>query len=249
MGPEKRWQFRDDLGWTMELGGIAPVEGRRRPQRDLVPRRQPRVAARLVDLPARRGIQRQRPHDLADAVDQHAADLRRDPGQALRHLRPGRLADRADADAQPGAALRRAVRLVQRGPRRPARAHRRTAGPAVRDVTRCRFRSIEGADARGDRNNFGPRVGAGVGRRRRRPHQRARRLRAVLRQHAHAAELRRADVAAEPADHHQQPELPRRAAGPFARSVRVDRAAEHHRDGQRQRQRLRAPVQHRRVAR
>ena len=62
--------------------------------------------------------------------------------------------------------------------------------------------------SRGDRNNFGPRVGVawdvvGDG-----AHQRPCRLRPVLRQHAHAAELRRADLAAGAKHHHQQPELP-----------------------------------------
>ena len=62
-------------------------------------------------------------------------------------------------DAQPRPALRRPVRLVQRGPRRSAGAHRRQA--RARRLRRTRFpsRSIDGADTRGDRNNFGPRIG------------------------------------------------------------------------------------------
>ena len=52
MGPEKRWQFRDDLGWMIGDRRNAPVEGRRRPQRHLLPRRQPRLAAGHMDLPS-----------------------------------------------------------------------------------------------------------------------------------------------------------------------------------------------------
>ena len=66
------------------------------------------------------------------------------------------LAPRPDAESR--AALRRAVRVVQRGPDGPARRDRRQAGPAFGSYP-LPIPFHDGADQRGDRNNFGPRVG------------------------------------------------------------------------------------------
>ena len=82
---------------------------------------------------------------------------------------------------------------------------------------------------RGDFNNFGPRVGMAWDPAEQRRDEHPRRLRDVLRQHADAAELQRADVAAGEADHHHASDVPRSARRAVARLVHHHRAAEHHR--------------------
>ena len=82
---------------------------------------------------------------------------------------------------------------------------------------------------RGDKNNFGPRVGMAWDPAQQRRHQHPRGVRVVLRQHADAAELRRAHLAAGEADHDPEPELSRSVRRPDARIVPGDDAAD--RDG------------------
>ena len=185
-----------------QVGRHASVEDGRRLQPRVVLVRQPELAARLLDVPARRAVRRQRSHargptqyqntlpTYADIPVTHLSAYLQDDWQIGR-----------GADAQPRAPLRRAVRLVQRGHRRICRrASPRSSGPA--SASRLPIPFLEGSDRRGDRNNFGPRVGVAWD-----PWQSGRTnihggLRHVLRQHAHAAELRRADVAAGEDDHH-----------------------------------------------
>ena len=84
--------------------------------------------------------------DVAHAVHQHAADLRRHSGDALLRLSAGRLADRPRADAQSRASLRRAVRRRStRTSRICRRASPRSSGPA--SASRCRFRSSKARTA------------------------------------------------------------------------------------------------------
>ena len=250
MGPEKRWEFRDDLGWTMELGGVAPVEGRRRLQR---------ASRSAATTSGRRSGTWTFPRDAEYNVNdrttyptqwvEHAADLRARSRSST--SRPTcRTTGRSPSALTLNLGLRYDVQFGSYNEDLDDLLGRigEQAGPDVRDLpaadsvpSRARTRAAT-ATTSGRASALAWDVD------RRRPDQRPRRLRPVLREHAHAAELRRAHVAAEPADHHQQPELPGCAAGPLARPVRLDRAAQHHRDGQRQRQRLRPSVQHRRVA-
>ena len=117
------------------------------------------------------------------------------PDQDICRLPPGRLAAGERADPQPRAALRPAEGLVQRGHPRPAL---RIPDKLGRDgsVPARRLGGDAVAVGRGDRNNFGPRVGLAWDPARQRRDQHSRRVWHVLRQHADAAELQRADLAA-----------------------------------------------------
>ncbi len=160
MGPEKRWEFRDDLGWTMELGGSH--QWKTGVDFSVISFRGDNLGSPLGTWTFPRDAE----YDVNDRTTYPTQwvstlpDLRRDPGQALRDLHAGRLADREQPDAQHGAALRRPVRLLQRGPRRSAGPHRRSAGPAVCDLPAADSVPSTASDARGDGNNFGPRIGA-----------------------------------------------------------------------------------------
>ena len=105
------------------MGRNASVEDGRRLQQHSIRGRQHRLAARQLDVPEGRPLQRQRPDHLSDAVHELAADVREHPDEDLRRLHPGRLAGGQRPDAEPWSALRPAEGIVQRGPARTAREH------------------------------------------------------------------------------------------------------------------------------
>ncbi len=118
------------------VGRHASVEDGRRLQQHPVRRRQHEFAARQLDVPEGRALQRQRSDHLSDAVHELAADLRQHSDQDLRRLHPGRLAGGERSDVQPRPALRPAEGLVQRGPARTCSRAFRTSSDAT-----ARFRS------------------------------------------------------------------------------------------------------------
>ena len=135
MGPEKRWEFRDDLGWTLELGGFHQFKTG--VDFSVISFQGDNLGSPLGSwtFPRDAEYDVERPDDVSDAVDEHAADLCRDSREARRHLHPGRLAGRAPRHTQPGAALRHPVRLLQPGPGRSPGPHRRQARAAVRHLS------------------------------------------------------------------------------------------------------------------
>jgi outer membrane receptor protein involved in Fe transport len=195
MGPERRWQVKDDLGWTMEMGGTH--QWKVGVDFSLISFRGDNLGSPLgswtfprdaeYDVNDRTTYPTQWTSTLptfAEIPVKHVATYLQDDWQLARRLT---LNLGLRYDVQFGSYNEDLDDLLSRIGEQ--------LGPSFATFP-LPIPFHEGADSRGDRNNFGPRVGL------------ARRLRAVLRQHAHAAELRRAHVAAGPSNHHQQPELP-----------------------------------------
>jgi hypothetical protein len=243
-GPEARWQVKDDFSYLMHAwagrtsGRWASTSATSRS------RATHRLAARQLDVPEGRAVQRQRSDHLSDAVHELAADLREHSDEDF----AGYIQD--DWQAASGLTLNLGLRYdLQKGsfnedvPRLLASIQDKLGrdGSFPLDVSVVK----QPKSGRGDYNNFGPRVGLAWD-----PQNNG-----VMNIHARtgcstttcdAAELQRADVAAGEADHHHQADLPRSAGRQVSRLVHHHGAAEHHRAVERHGERLRASVQRRR---
>ena len=247
MGPESRWQLKDDFSYLMRsVRRHAPVEGGLRlqlhPVRGRQHRRRRSAAGRSR---ATSPYDAERSHDLADAVHEQPADLREHSGAGLTpricrttgRLRRGltfNLGLRYDLqigsfnEDVPELLGKIEDKLGRDGivPATTSRSSRSRARTAATATTSARASAWRGIPA----NNGVTNIHAAYG--------------IVLRQHADAAELRRADLAAGQADHDP---ATRRYPDPFGGRTREvvpeHDAADDHRRQQRPGQHVRAPVQ------
>ena len=196
MGPEKRFQIR-----TTSRPG--PAAGRRTSSRSAcdvsyIPFRSTTWVRRSVAGPSRvTPTTTPTTDDLPDAVHELLPTYADIPTKHVRRLPAGRLETaRNGADAQPRLRYDRQFGSFNEDLADLLGEIEDKLGPRF-GPTRCRSPFHEGVATRAaTSNNCGPRIGLAWDAGRQRHDQRARRLRDVLRQHAHAAELRRADLAA-----------------------------------------------------
>ncbi len=134
MGPEARSELKNDFSYLMnKWGGTHQWKMGVDYSHVTFSVGQPELAARLLDVPAAtcrttRTIEARGPTQYSNTLPTYA-DI---PVTHFSGLSAGRLADRPRPDAESRAALRRAVRFVQRRHPGPAGAHRREARARLR---------------------------------------------------------------------------------------------------------------------